>query len=279
MLSTGRVKTTLFAALVLVVLAGVLPVAQALRSPTQLRNARVPAVCGHPAGNLVDGTLPGIPENFGHVTLDEDRVAVGRFIPGRRREAAAVVTCNAGGVSHPDNIVFYNANGRMVGFRRLGAEFGSNTAFVRNIWIDRGTVHVQVANIAQDGDALCCGTASAKLEFRWDRDARRMVMTEKKVFNERQVVRKLVRAINNDNRRRALRFAEASVVDELLSWDVRLGVGGCTGLLEPRFFFPRAFRECSVFPADGGFFVWFLEMEQTSWRNWRITDSGWTSTN
>lgn len=274
-----RLKTALWVALVVVAVAAVLPSAGALRSPSQLRDARVPSLCGHPAGRLVDGTLPGIPQFQGHVTLDEQRVAVGRFIPGKRREAAAVVTCNAGGVGHPDNIVFYNANGRMVGFRRLFAVTGGGRERINRIWITKGTVHVQVVGIAQDGDASCCGTASAKLEFRWDRDAKRIMTTRKTVFNDSKAVRKLVRAINNDNRNQALKVADASVVDELLGWDVRLGFNGCTGLLEIRLYFPNAPRECSVFPADGGFFVWFLEMEQTGWKGWRVSDFRWTSTN
>lgn len=81
----------------------------------------VPALCEHPAGTLVDGVLPGIPESEGRVmlggTLAEDLLAgatasdeavIGEDADGEAFLAAHVY-CDRGGVRWPSRVVVWNA--------------------------------------------------------------------------------------------------------------------------------------------------------------------------
>src|ERR1044072_985372 len=91
--------------LLLAVFAVVAPPAAAA---TPLDNAVVPSLCEHPAGRLVNGALPGIPENMGSVTLQPETVITGRIRGGAGQERAAVVGCNQGGVGWPENVLLYD---------------------------------------------------------------------------------------------------------------------------------------------------------------------------
>ncbi|MDO8732620.1 MAG: hypothetical protein Q7L55_08635 [Actinomycetota bacterium] len=70
-----------------------------------VRNAPVPAgMCGHPAGNLVDGIR--------HVGTSGDDYLRGSYsgTMGGGASVVAVIGCNAGGVSWPETLVFYRLN-------------------------------------------------------------------------------------------------------------------------------------------------------------------------
>lgn len=82
----------------------------------ELLSAPVPASCRHPAGRLVNGVLPGIPANHGLMQLgwlnnsgltQSAGTAFGNLNGSETSDAAAVLYCNAGGVSWPDIIAFY----------------------------------------------------------------------------------------------------------------------------------------------------------------------------
>jgi hypothetical protein len=76
-----------------------------------LSNAPVPSLCGHPAGNLVNGSLPLNPapdgSDVGHVTLRDVR-GVGDIDGDGQPETAAAFGCNQGGIGWPEWIVVYH---------------------------------------------------------------------------------------------------------------------------------------------------------------------------
>ena len=78
-------------------------VAAAASNP-KLSNAPVPAMCGHAAGQLVDGKL-----HYGTHGDDYLLDSYSGAIAGGAT-AVAVIGCNAGGVSWPATLVFYRLN-------------------------------------------------------------------------------------------------------------------------------------------------------------------------
>lgn len=76
---------------------------------SQLRSAPVPSLCEHPAGSLVDGSLPGIPEIDGGVSIDlvERRPVLADFDDDGTSEIVAVADCNRGGVGWPTSLLLY----------------------------------------------------------------------------------------------------------------------------------------------------------------------------
>ena len=94
--------------------------------PAELASAPVPALCTHPAGNLVNGSLPGIPSNDGVVQLADEAFtsSPGYLLTDLNgdgvTDAAAVIYCNLGGVSWPESIQFYTHQAGSPGLKRLG---------------------------------------------------------------------------------------------------------------------------------------------------------------
>jgi len=91
-----------------------------------LASAPVPSLCGHKPGRLVNGKLPGIPANQGIVHLaGGNLIALGDLTGDAIPDAAAVFTCNAGGVGHPDWIVFYGPGPTVLGAFDTGGSSGT----------------------------------------------------------------------------------------------------------------------------------------------------------
>jgi hypothetical protein len=187
----------------------------AAHAATPLDDAPVPSLCEHPAGTLVGGQLPGIPEGQGGVWLAA-RDRPGMIKRGRIRGAgdrAAVLSCFRGGVSWPENIVVYDADKRILGTVRLLEVTKGGRESVARLRIHRRTVIADINAIAQRDDAACCGSATARLELRWDRERDRIRVTSRRKYTERKPMKRLIRAVNRGRRRAARKLASAAVVD------------------------------------------------------------------
>jgi len=105
-----------------------------------LLSAPVPAVCGHRAGQLVNGVQPGIPANHGTMQLawldygtKAAFTAVGDLNGDGLGDAATLLDCNAGGVPWPQVIAFYSHGPTLLGWAYLsdhvlpGLQPGENT--------------------------------------------------------------------------------------------------------------------------------------------------------
>jgi hypothetical protein len=138
----------------------------------RLYAAPVPSVCGHPAGSLEEGSLPGLPENEGFVTLRAktdsdnvgDAVAIGDLTGDGVDETVAVVECSRGGVSWPENIVLYSSTWQILGAIDLGDVFPDEHADVERLRIVDG--EVLLTWIAYEGAGFCLNKGSMKLH--WD---------------------------------------------------------------------------------------------------------------
>lgn len=129
-----------------------------------LADAAIPAVCDHPAGTLVNGALPGIPEGSGGATLTEDSEQLAfRSDPGAGQVAAAVVVhCDMGGVSWPDNIVFYDRDRAVLGLVNLGDLNQGYRDPAKRVWFDDGAVRAEWYNEQPTASFLASG------RFDWD---------------------------------------------------------------------------------------------------------------
>lgn len=149
-----------------------------LIDPLDLLTATLPSVCVHPAGTMVDGSLPDIPEGHGgaglHITPDD----LAELKPentgtelafGDRAELAvvAVVGCNAGGVPWPNYIVAWDESLEVVGSVDLGSIGVAGRAVAQQVRVDGDTVLVRWITTGP-GDGGCCATVSAEAEFTVD---------------------------------------------------------------------------------------------------------------
>ncbi|MEV6831885.1 hypothetical protein [Amycolatopsis sp. NPDC051102] len=141
----------------------------------QLSTAPVPSLCEHPAGTLVNGSLPGIPDNQGSVFLAAngspmnviDSLAVGDLTGDGVAETAAVLGCSQGGVSWPEYIVVYTPEKQILGSIDLGdialAEQVEH-ADIERLKFQNG--NVLLTFMSYNGAIFCAKKWSAKLH--WD---------------------------------------------------------------------------------------------------------------
>jgi hypothetical protein len=89
-----------------------------------LESAPVPSACEHPAGTLVDGNLPLIPDHLGGVFLSRDADGAPRHLvtdlTGKGPEYLALLDCSAGGVAWPQVVVLYGPGPTLLGSIDLG---------------------------------------------------------------------------------------------------------------------------------------------------------------
>jgi pimeloyl-ACP methyl ester carboxylesterase len=149
-------------------------------TPTDLMSAPVPASCRHAAGTLVDGRLPGIPQNQGGMQLrwlgdpasQRTHLALGDLNGDGHGDAATVLDCNAGGVSWPEIIALYTAGPKLLGSVGLdsinlpGHSPGEND-FVNKMSYSNGAVDVSWVT-EQDGDAAATPTLAYSATLRWN---------------------------------------------------------------------------------------------------------------
>ncbi|WP_127887240.1 hypothetical protein [Rathayibacter festucae] len=135
-------------------------------------SAPVPALCWFDAGTLVDGVLPGIAEADGGVYLRDEGPAVASPVavdpsPSLASAAgAAVVGCNHGGVSWPDSLVLYSAEGSVldaIGVADIVP--GGYRDWITGVVFDGDAYQVTWAWEDADGSAA---TRPVSASLRWD---------------------------------------------------------------------------------------------------------------
>jgi hypothetical protein len=258
--------------------------AEPAAAQTPLDDAPVPSLCGHPAGTLVGGELPGIPENEGHVTLAAPYQA-GMIQTGTIRadgDYVAVLSCSRGGVAWPQNLVFYDAAKQIIGAFDLYDITKGGRESVGKLAISGRTVVVDVVGIERDGDLASGGTGSARLKIRWDAEQGRLRVVAKRMFTERPLVRKFLRAVNRGRRQAAGKLAAPRVVREFFDArrrGARFRGSGCEGRLSDEWwvaYLESAFdwsRACmvSLRYRPHGEQAWALKVSTHGMHGFRIT--------
>jgi serine/threonine-protein kinase len=268
-----------------------------------LLSAPVPASCQHPAGRLVNGTLPGIPANRGVMELawtgnpriltESAATAFGDLNGDGTSDAAAVLYCYAGGVSWPEIIAFYAPGPRLLAWTYITAFNlpgipAQENAFFRRISYTGGAVYAEWST-QDNGDPAALSTLdySATLKLAGGK----IVATNLAGVTERQTALAFAGDLRAGNQAAAGRLAAA-------------GVGGqAAGLFKS---YPSAFsaaptcygtgdtftmpaplatlitqggpgqvsqateRLCAFPSTDPGASWVALGMEKTGWRTWQV---------
>jgi hypothetical protein len=236
-------------------------------SKSAMRRAVVPSLCGHPAGRLTDGKLPGIPVGMGGVWLDS--VAIGRV--GGRRLAVASISCNQGGIGWPGNLVMYSSPDKVVGSFPLSGFTRGGRQTVSRVWISKGKIKARIQAIAAADDNDLWGTRSALASFAWNKSQHRVVLSRLKVYDERKAAARLVAAVRKGDARTARRYATSGVVAQLMSspWRTKYQLGKCIGVDSPEWFpgpGDQGIRQCHVGYKVGAL---ALRMGQRSWNTYQ----------
>ncbi len=180
------------------------------------KSARVPSLCGFPAGRLVNGSLP-IPGDEGAVTLHKSSKARASGVLRRQRGTSHVLTLRCGRGYHYEqqHVLVYSRSGRVVKRFPLSRYFaGGEVLDVRRTSIKKKKLTIEVTHVEQEGDAYFREIAAGMVKVAWKRSGLKVV--RKRVFTERPAARAFVAAIVDGDRRRALRHASPHVVDQAL---------------------------------------------------------------
>lgn len=172
-----------------------------LTLPDLMAGAPVPEMCGHNAGDLVLGHLPGQAPNTGDVYLSD--TAFGDLTGDGVADAVADIECNAGGVGWPSTIAAYTraADGSALLLGTISAADtaivgpqGSERPGVLSVAIEDGSIVADVlANT--EGDPACCGTLPVHLEMTAGMGGIDVVRADR--HYEMVVVNKLVNGISS----------------------------------------------------------------------------------
>ncbi|PRY38850.1 hypothetical protein CLV43_108250 [Umezawaea tangerina] len=136
-----------------------------------LSTAPVPGMCQHPAGTLVDGSLPGIPTHDGFVQLVakgspsevDNPIVVGDLTADGTPDAAAVFMCSRGGVGWPHHVVLYGPGPEVLGSVDLGSVTDGEHSNVRNMSIEGGDVALEWNSY--QGASFCLRGWSARIHW------------------------------------------------------------------------------------------------------------------
>jgi hypothetical protein len=213
-----------------------------------LLSAPVPAACQHGAGTLVHGQLPGIAPYQGEMQLawlndgraKSDLFASGDLNGNGNGDAAAVLYCNAGGVSWPEIIAFYTHGPNLLGFRDLsdinlpGPSPGENAAVYRIRYV--GGMVEAMWTTQQDGDAAATPTLDYSARLRWDGD--RIAVSNLTATTEQKTADLFVASVRNGEVAVAAKLGASGVADTLAdqfrSYPIaRSAAPQCHGLVDP----------------------------------------------
>lgn len=193
-----------------------------------LLRAPVPSLCGHPAGTLVDGSLPGIAERDGHVSISRpdaeipaDRVVFGDVDGDGTVEAAVVVSCSRGGVPWPEIVVVYGPGPTYLGHVDLGDQ-GRDRPHVASLRMVDGRVEAQIVGFVGPGDGACCGRVDAVAQIvLTDGEAE---LASIRYFDERDTVAELIKALDAGDRAEVRRLNAVESIADFL-FDSYAGTG------------------------------------------------------
>ena len=184
-----------------------------------LKSAPVPSLCDHPAGHLVNGSLPGIPAQRGFVMIPavtgeahgNSAVVFGDLNGDGVRDAAVTVWCNQGGVPWPDSVQLYTSGAKRLGGISLEKISHGDRDFVRSMRLVDGVVTVHWST-NRDTDFGCCSTLdyAAQLHMK----GAKFVVSHATPYDERPALHALFAALKK-NSPTLTQLANAATVTQL----------------------------------------------------------------
>lgn len=166
-----------------------------------LKSAPVPRLCDHPAGHLVNGSLPGIPAQHGFVMIPavtgeahgNSAVVFGDLNGDGVRDAAVTVWCNQGGVARPDSVQLYTAGPQRLGGISLEQISHGDRDFVESMRLVNGVVTVHWST-DRDSDFRCCATLDYAAQLHLVGNT--FVVSHATRYDERPALHVLLSAVN-----------------------------------------------------------------------------------
>ncbi|WP_052270290.1 lipase/acyltransferase domain-containing protein [Streptomyces sp. MUSC 125] len=265
---------------------------------SSLLSAPVPAACGHPAGKLSSGKLPGVPKGRGVMGLAwvttgqprADLLTFGDLDGDGTGDAAAALYCDAGGVPWPEIIAFYGPGSTLIGHISLsdinlpGHEAGENALVHRLRYTAKGVV-VQWST-QQDGAPGASATLDYTATLRWNGHA--ITASGLTATTERSTVDRFLRALRDHDTITASSLAADGVAEEAVSQfrsygDALAATPDCLG---PNSDFPpsaeglpdvggpayvAATRYCLLPTTAGGATYVVLGMDKTGFQRWQVS--------
>lgn len=236
----------------------------------RLKSAPVPSLCGHPAGRLVNGTLPGIAPGQGEVSLGNPaRIRTGR-VKGFGKVVVAVVDCNQGGVAWPQNFVLWTPKLKVITGRSLMDFTHGGREYVHGLRIRRGKLTINVAGITAEDEPFCCGTGMARITAR-GKNGRLKASTQH--FRERTAARSFVKHVNNRRWVKARKLGTSGAVTffKARRSQGRMSVATCFSNPNPPE--PGIARSCYVTFGDGT--AGLLNLSVPKFGRWRVVSGQW----
>jgi hypothetical protein len=276
---------------------------RAVRRPVtaaSLLSAPVPAACGHRAGRLSGGRLPGIPAHHGSMRLAwigggdrEDLLALGDLDGDGTGDAAATLECDAGGVPWPELIAFYAPGPALLGAVGLGGinapgrEPGENATVHRLRYAHRGVTAEW--STQEDGDPAAEANLDYTAVLRWN--GHRITVSGLTASTERGTVDTFLGDLRRSDTAAAGKLAAPGVAAETAALldshpDARRATPACYGVNSPGVPAaaasladtggPRwardADRVCLLPTAAHGDHDIALALHKTGFEKWRVAD-------
>jgi hypothetical protein len=161
---------------------------------SELESLPVPALCGHPAGNLVGGYLPGIPPDQGQValasTLDpsrfKDYTVFGDITGDGVPDTVVVLKCSNANGDGPDAVAAYDSQASLLGYVSLDSVTGRSYNEVYDVSVDHevGKIHWRTN---RETDSGCCPTLDVAATFSYDRSTGGLKADKLQTFNETEI--------------------------------------------------------------------------------------------
>lgn len=242
----------------------------------QVLNASLPSICDFDAGQLTNGVLvtgemDGSPIG---VSVVEGRVVFG-VLDGTNSDgdAAAVLSCDHGGVAWPQLVALVTTGGKVLGVQNLMDITGQGQESVNDLRFENGGVRVEWFTKTADDQPAAFKPGSASAVLRWD--GTKIVVDDLSVRGVADAWHDLIAA---------LKAGDTAAIESLVSPSL-LAVGSVDYLLDP--FVGEECSEqvdpdamaagwCTLSYADPGGYVG-LSWTMTGWNTWQLdsVSSSW----
>ncbi|HEY3604269.1 MAG TPA: hypothetical protein VGL04_06325 [Sporichthyaceae bacterium] len=199
---------------------------------SELESLPVPALCGHPAGNLVGGYLPNIPADQGEValasTLDpsrfKDYTVFGDITDDGVPDTVVVLKCTDASGTAQDAVAAYDSQATLLGSVSLDTITGRprNEVYRVSVAKELGRIDWRTT---RDTDSPCCPTVDASASFVYDKSTGGLKADKLVSYNETEIARALFAAARAGKAdKKALAMAPTEIINAMIAANRDTGV-------------------------------------------------------
>jgi hypothetical protein len=192
---------------------------------SELESLPVPSLCGHPAGNLVGGYLPGIPPDQGEVALAstvdpsrfKDYTVFGDLTNDGVPDTVVVLKCTNASGQGADAIAAYDNGATLLGSVSLDAVTGRPRDEVYQVSVSKETGRIDWRT-TRDTDSPCCPTVDATATFTYDPSTGGLRAGKLTSFNETEIAAALFDAARTGKvSKKAAAMAPAEIINAMIA--------------------------------------------------------------